>query len=199
MPVSSDADRQDRGARPGSRRPGFRGRPGRGLFLAMAILLLTGLHARADATAQDSTGNTGPRTGRPLPRYESLKAGEVNMRRGPGTRYMIDWVYRRRHLPVEVLAESDGWRLIRDPEGIEGWVWEQLLSSRRYGLVMGDIPAILRRDASEDSLAIARIQPGALARLERCTGNWCQTSVADFEGWLPRDRLWGLYNSEQLP
>ena len=53
----------------------------------------------------------------PLPRFVSLKSAEVNLRTGPGTRYPIEWVYKRRALPVEIIAEFDNWRRVRDWEG----------------------------------------------------------------------------------
>ncbi len=44
------------------------------------------------------------RTGMPVPRFASLKSDEVNMRSGPGQRYPIVWVYKRKAMPVEITA-----------------------------------------------------------------------------------------------
>ncbi len=45
-----------------------------------------------------------------LPRFASLRAGEVNVRTGPGVRYPVEWVFVYRHLPVEIVAEFVTWR-----------------------------------------------------------------------------------------
>ena len=43
-------------------------------------------------------------SGLPLPRFASLKADEVNVRTGPGPRYPVDWVFKSRNMPVEIVA-----------------------------------------------------------------------------------------------
>ena len=60
-------------------------------------------------------------TGLPLPRFVSLRTDEVNLRTGPGMQYPIEWLYKRRGLPVEVEREFDVWRLVVDPDGVKGW------------------------------------------------------------------------------
>ena len=86
----------------------------------------------------------GSATGLPLPRFAALRSDEVNLRAGPGTRYPIDWVYKRRDLPVEILREFEVWRLIQDPDGIKGWVHQATLTGRRAFIVTGG-DATLRR------------------------------------------------------
>src|SRR5579863_7400127 len=66
-----------------------------------------------------------------LPRYEVLHADKVNLRSGPGDRYPIQWVYVRKDWPVEVIAQWDHWRRVRDWEGTEGWVHEKMITNRR--------------------------------------------------------------------
>jgi SH3-like domain-containing protein len=79
-----------------------------------------------------------------LPRFVSLRASEVNLRTGPGIRYPIEWVFKRRDLPVEVVDEFESWRRIRDWEGTLGWVHQSMLRGRRTALVTGE-PRVLRR------------------------------------------------------
>ena len=40
------------------------------------------------------------------PRYVSLKASEANVRRGPSLTHRIDWVYKRRAMPLRVTADG---------------------------------------------------------------------------------------------
>ena len=73
----------------------------------------------------------GTSTGLPLPRFAALRADSVYLRRGPGSRYPIEWVYKRRDLPVKIEREFDVWRLIEDPDGIRGWVHQATLVGTR--------------------------------------------------------------------
>ena len=76
-----------------------------------------------------------PVTKLPLPRYASLKTDRVNLREGPSKDHPTKWVYERAGLPVEITAEFEIWRKVRDSEGVEGWVLHSLLSGRRTALV----------------------------------------------------------------
>src|SRR3569623_1682469 len=70
---------------------------------------------------------------RETPYWASLRSDEVNMRVGPSEDYQISWVYRRAGLPVKVVRIKEGWRLVRDSEGAEGWVVGRLLRVRGPG------------------------------------------------------------------
>src|SRR5262245_11851529 len=61
----------------------------------------------------------GPASGLPVPRFVSLKSDRVNVRAGPTRDHDVAWIYTRAALPVEVTAEFENWRRIRDWEGAE--------------------------------------------------------------------------------
>ncbi len=138
-------------------------------------------------------------SGQPLPRFVSLRAGEVNMRIGPGERYPIDWVYLRAGVPMEVVAEYYTWRRVRDWRGIEGWIHTSMLTGRRAMVVSGDVRA-LRTKPDPLAPVVARVEPGVFGRLKECpkNGGWCRVEVAGFDGWLRRGDFWGAYNSESV-
>lgn len=133
----------------------------------------------------------------PLPRFVSLRADQVNMRAGPGARYPVDWVYMRRDLPVEVIAEYETWRKIRDPDGTEGWVHQSMLAGRRMAVVRGR-KAMLRRTADDSSSAAAWLDPGVVLRLHQCPpgSEYCRVEVEGYQGWLRRGEIWGIYKGE---
>lgn len=164
--------------------------------LCLMLALFTG--SAAFAVAPSETDNTDKgESGLPIPRFVSLRADEVNLRTGPGVRYPVDWVVQRRGLPVEVVAEFEAWRKIRDQEGVEGWVNKAMLSGRRTILVTGDVRT-LRRSHSADAPAVARVEPGVVARLVKCDESWCKVEVDNYDGWLQRSELWGLYPGEKI-
>lgn len=156
-----------------------------------AILLGLGLPLHALAAPETS--------GLPLPRFVSLRSDEVNLRTGPGQRYPIEWIYTRKDLPVEVIAEFDVWRKIRDWQGTEGWVHESMLSGRRMMVVVGGAHPLRQSDA-DSSGTVATVKPGVLGRLMRCPRNrdFCRVEIGSYQGWLRRDEIWGVYRDEWI-
>jgi SH3-like domain-containing protein len=128
---------------------------------------------------------------RETPYWASLRSGEVNMRVGPSEDYQIAWVYRRAGLPMKVLRIKEGWRLVRDPDGAEGWVVARLLSPERAALVVGKGTAAMRQDESEDSALRWKVEPGVVGKLGDCESGWCEFDVHGRKGYVRQDRLWG--------
>jgi SH3-like domain-containing protein len=172
---------------------------GLSLYLAAAIValgLLLGLFPER-APAQ-SAGTT---SGLPVPRFVSLRSDRVHVRVGPAVDHDIRWTFARAGLPVEIVAESDNWRRIRDAEGAEGWVHHALLSSRRTVLIA---PASKEKSfsiydsADAKSRVTAELQPGVLATIRNCRSGWCRISGERFDGYIEQTRLWGVYPNETV-
>ena len=170
------------------------------IWLALVLLIVIGASAaptRADPLA------SGAASGLPVPRFVSLKSDHVNVRGGPDKDHEVVWVYTKTALPVEITAEFENWRRVRDWEGGEGWVYHSLLSGRRTILVapsakaQNDVVPLVDSPQSTGR-PIARLQAGVLAVVKRCTGQWCRISGAGFEGWIEQDRLWGVYPNEKI-
>lgn len=140
-------------------------------------------------------------SGLPVPRYVSLKSDHVNVRAGPTKDNDVAWVYTRAGLPVEITAEFENWRRVRDSEGAEGWVYHALLSGRRTAVVTmknkHDLATLYQR-ASASSAVAARLQAGVLAQVKRCDAHWCHITGEGFDGWIEQQRLWGVYADEEV-
>jgi SH3-like domain-containing protein len=173
------------------------------LLLACAFLLgAPQVFAQAQKPKIDlSARKTGP-SGLSLPRFVSLKADEVNVRRGPGWDHGVAWVFRRIGLPVEVIAEYDVWRQVRDSEGATGWVLGSLLSGRRTVLIAPwktDKRTIDIYEAADRPNAVrAKLAPGVLGDVERCDGRWCRIDAGGQEGYISQELLWGAYPGEAI-
>jgi len=170
-----------------------RGTAGMLTAAALAFALLP-----SNASAE---GPLGPKSGLPLPRFVSLKPDRVNVRGGPTRDHEVAFVFTRAGMPVEIIAESDNWRRIRDWEGAEGWVYHALLSGRRTAVVSPKdkkelVP--LRASAEADAEVVARVQAGVLASVKRCTGTWCRIAGPGFDGWARQEQLWGVYPNEKV-
>src|SRR6202022_4369295 len=114
-------------------------------------------------------------SGLPVPRYVSLKSDHVNVRAGPTKDNDVAWVYTRSGLPVEITAEFENWRRVRDSEGAEGWVYPSLLSGRRTAVITmktRDELAPLYDRADSTSAVVARLQAGVVAQVKRCASGW---------------------------
>jgi SH3-like domain-containing protein len=143
---------------------------------------------KADAAKPDA--KTGPR-------FAALRAEKVYLRAGPGPDFPIQWVFVRRNLPVEILANFDIYRKIRDSEGTVGWVNQQMLTGRRSVLVAGEIRD-LHGEANPTSDVVARLEPGVIASVSRCDPTWCEVKAGGYKGWLKRDEVWGLEPDEVI-
>ena len=104
-----------------------------GPSLSAALLVLFALIGGAQAAGDMATG---PVSGLAIPRFVSLKSDRVNVRGGPNKDQDVRWVYTRVGMPVEITAEFENWRRIRDWEGAEGWVYHSLLSGKRTAVVL---------------------------------------------------------------
>jgi SH3-like domain-containing protein len=140
-------------------------------------------------------------SGLPVPRFVSLKADRVNVSGGPAKDHEVSWVYTRAGLPVEITAEFDNWRRIRDWEGAEGWVYHSLLSGRRTAVVVPSLKdELVPLYAGPDlkSAVVAKLQGGVLGSIRSCTGTWCEFAGKNFEGWIRQERVWGAYPNEKV-
>lgn len=176
----------------------------------------------------------GTDTGYVIPRFASLRADRVYMRRGPGERYPIDWVYHRRGLPVKIEREFDVWRLVEDSNGQKGWVHRVTLRGNRTFVVLGneesrvqdtknsfskhadshvvgyvssqeisrqkDGNIYLVNSTGSDQKIVALLKAGVVGQLTGCPPGsaWCHVKVADYEGWVQRKQIWGLFPEETI-
>ncbi len=134
----------------------------------------------------------------PLPRFVSLSKNKAFVRTGPGERYPIKWIFKKKGLPLEITLEYENWRRIKDHEGEEGWIYHSLLSGKRTGLILHDDLVPIHRKADKDSRLMAYIEPKALVALEKCEGAWCKLKAQGYEGWAERRYIWGVYEAENF-
>ena len=130
------------------------------------------------------------KTGLPLPRFVSLKGNEVNLRRGPSLDYKIDWVYKRKHLPLMIVSEFGHWRKVTDFEGYSGWIYKDLLSGSRYIIVKKE-ETLLRNKASFNSLGKAILKKEVIGKLIDCEGLWCFIQIKNMRGYVLAEDIWG--------
>jgi len=133
----------------------------------------------------------------PQPYCVSLKVDEAYMREGPSDMHRVKWIYRRKGLPLEVIATFDAWRRVRDMDGEVGWMHMALLTRDRTAVVTGGPGAEVHVRDDTTSEVVARAEPGAIGRLLGCGTLACEVEFTGAEGWIARARLWGIHGGEE--
>jgi SH3-like domain-containing protein len=164
------------------------------LWVLVFFILLYAL-AVVPVFADDGSGI---HTGDQLPRFATLASPEVNIRTGPGTRYPIEWVLRRKGMPVEIVQQFEHWREIRTEDDTKGWVHKVMLNGYRSLMVTGTEPQILFARPDADARVLAQVEPDVIGRIKRCQKKWCQIRIQGYEGWMKKSSFWGVYNAEKF-
>lgn len=125
-----------------------------------------------------------------LPYWASINVDEARMRKGPSPDVPVIWEYRRKYLPVKVIARHENWRKIEDPDGTQGWMAARLLSRARTAIVTGEVRPM--RESADPAAPIAyRAQPGVVGRISDCKDGWCLFDVKGRQGWIQSSHIWG--------
>ena len=162
------------------------------IFSVLALLMISFSPVRAQGPADEGE------TGLTIPRFVSLRSNHINARSGPGARYPIEWVYMQKSAPVEIIAEFELWRKIKDWQGSESWVHKSMLSGKRSVKVI--TPGENNVYAKDDFKAkiIAKVEDEVVGEIEKCPVNdsFCKITFASITGWVPRQNLYGIYPEE---
>ncbi|MCT4634933.1 MAG: SH3 domain-containing protein [Rickettsiales bacterium] len=137
--------------------------------------------------------------------YASIKSSEVNVRKGPNTRYPIEWVFKKKGEPVEVIAQFEHWYKIKDFSGDEGWVKSAMLTKKRRGIISikfkkdnPNLYVLLYDKPDASSQVIAKIAHSKRVDVTKCNKNWCQIKIVNLSGWVEKSQLWGVYAKEEF-
>lgn len=156
-----------------------------GSAVLLAVLVLTSGGSEVEAQR------------RKTPYFASIAADRAMMRTGPGRNYPAVWLYRRDNLPIRVVDIYKDWRKVEDPDGTQGWMLVNLLSSQRTGVVIGSVTP-MRATPSTGARINWRAAPGVVGKLEACTAGWCLFDVRGRTGYVEQSRLWGVEPGEEF-
>lgn len=158
-----------------------------GLRVLTAMAALVSFAIPADLAAQD----------RDPPYWASISAGQARMRTGPGRNFPISWLYQREGLPVRVVEIYENWRKVEDPEGVQGWMLVNLLSSDRTAMITGDVRAL--REAPQPGARVRyRAEPGVVGRVSNCRRGWCEFDVHGRSGFIEIAHIYGVGADERI-
>lgn len=127
----------------------------------------------------------------PVPRWVTLKFGEVSARNGPGEDHRLLWTYRAKGLPLQIVAETRDWRRVCDGDGQLAWVHKRAIDGRRNVMNLTGAPVPVQDKAKVGAATEAYLAPGAIAELDQCRDDWCRLETTGLKGWAPAGQLWG--------
>lgn len=161
--------------------------------LCVMILFLLTFASFASAQETENENQT-------LPRMASFRSDYINARSGPGTRYPIEWIYKQKHAPVEIVSEFELWRKIKDWEGSETWVHKAMLQNQRYIKMTKPGVANIYAKPEADSKIIAKVENEVIGRVEKCPPqkDFCLIKFSSIEGWVNRSDFYGVYPNETI-
>lgn len=160
-------------------------------LLSLFLLTIFTAAGLASASAQDvRTGHSGL----PVPRFVNLKNAETWGRIGPSFEHPVKYVFNRRDLPLQVVAETrdNVWRQVRDLDGVTTWVHRSQLVSSDMVLVNREGGVLLRKQPDPAADGRALLDNGVIVKKELCERRWCRVRTDNYRGWVPENALWGV-------
>ncbi|MCG2841637.1 SH3 domain-containing protein [Sandaracinobacter sp. RS1-74] len=172
------------------------------LLLLIALLLVPAPALAQQPTPAQASQPTNKdalknRSGLPVPRFASLRANKAHMRSGPGKEYPVTWTFVRAGTPLEVVAEWNIWRKVRDADGTEGWMDRAMLSGDR-SIQITRQTRDLRARPDLSSPIVLRAEPGVVMRVTMCADRWCRVEGQGRSGYLLREQGFGVYPNETI-
>ena len=163
------------------------------ILLVFFVCIIVILAAVAQAVIPQTTKKTAN-----LPRFVSLRSQPINARSGPGIKYPIEWVYMQKHAPIEIIAEFEDWRKVRDWQGSESWIKAQMLTPKRFAKIITLGENNLYAKNNYNAPIIAKVEDEVVGEIKKCPPNneFCLIAFEQLEGWIPKQNIYGIYPKE---
>ncbi|MBR2299885.1 MAG: hypothetical protein IJ870_04855 [Alphaproteobacteria bacterium] len=160
-------------------------------FIAILLLSLQPTHAETTDSSE---------SGLALPRMVSIRADNINARSGPGTKYPIEWIYKQKGAPLEIINEFELWRQVRDWEGDVSWIHKTRLSGRRFIKIITPGENNIYHSPKYDSKVIAKVEDGVIGEIKKCPNKseFCLIKFEGVEGWVSKKNVFGVYEDEVI-
>ena len=122
-------------------------------------------------------------------RFLMLKNDKVNVRYGPGFKYPIKFIYKKKFLPVKIIDNKENFRRIIDHKNNSGWIHVSQLKKVNSLIVSEDTNLFSK--ASKFSKPLAKLEKGKLLIVKKCQENCCKVSDENYLGWINTNNAWG--------
>lgn len=164
------------------------------VFFGAILILLASLSVSVASDTSDSDA------GMALPRMVSLRSDNIYARKGPGKKYPIEWIYKQKGAPLEIINEFELWRQVRDWEGSTSWIHKTLLTGRRFVKIITPGENNIYGKPNCDSKIIAKVEDGVIGEIKKCPkkSEFCLIKFDTIEGWVLKKNVFGVYENEVL-
>jgi SH3-like domain-containing protein len=125
-----------------------------------------------------------------LSTFMSTRSSEVNLRKGPGKIYPVEWTIKKTGYPLKVIAKYGTWFKVIDVDGSGGWVHQGMLSKKKYAYVTRK--SFIYKSADYNSGEIVGVDAKVCVMLKDVKRGWCKVKIESYEGWMKQDDLWGV-------
>ena len=102
--------------------------------------------------------------------------------------------------PVEIIAEFELWRKIRDWEGSETWVHKSMLSGARTIKMTAKGESNIYNQPDYNAKVIAKVEDQVVGKVLKCPSgsSFCLIKFDTIEGWVPKRHFFGVYGDEVI-
>lgn len=125
----------------------------------------------------------------------SVKGDNINLRRGPGTKYLILWEYGNGY-PLKIIKKKGNWIKVRDFEKDSGWIHKSLLNYSPHVIVKvnrnNNSKINIRKGPATSRQIVGKAQYGVVFKTIKRKSGWINVEhESGLSGWIKENLLWG--------
>lgn len=126
----------------------------------------------------------------------SVNGEKVNIRSGPGKKYLIKWEYGY-GFPLVVVKKKGKWIKVKDFEGDSGWIYKELLADKPRMIVKANRnqneSINIRNSPGTTGKIVGKAHYGVVFTTIEQKSGWVKVKHdTGLEGWIKRSLLWGF-------
>tara|TARA_B100000886_G_scaffold233641_1_gene163299 strand:+ start:202 stop:672 length:471 start_codon:yes stop_codon:yes gene_type:complete len=123
-------------------------------------------------------------------KFLTTKYNEVNVRNGPGLNHLVIYKILIKGYPLEIISSFENWSKISDVNGIEGWISNSQLTTKKYVIITSN-NEFLFKFPNIKSKKIAKVMKNLVLETKKCNASWCFVKEKEIEGWVRKKAIWG--------
>lgn len=125
----------------------------------------------------------------------SVKGDNINLRKGPGTKYSILWEYGDGY-PLQIVTKKENWIKVKDFEKDTGWIHKSLLTYNPHVIVKvnknNKSKINIRKGPGTSKQIVGKAQYGVVFKTLNRRSGWINVEhESGLNGWIKESLLWG--------
>ena len=122
--------------------------------------------------------------------FNTINTSKAYLRVGPGKWYPIKWVLKIPGLPLKVIEENSGYKMVELYDGTKGWVSSNLISNKNNLLVIEDTNILNNKNKP-----IAKVKKYVVLTSLGCfkdkESSYCKVRKKNIKGRIDSTKVWG--------